>query len=135
MFEVETHFFVAAENVQTGDVVLTSEGFVFEVEHVASFSGLNRVLVYRVRRPDESDEEYDSDPFVALELGRRIRLLHRLSPEGKTEEDMVNDVIVAMIDTGATRNREDFKRKLPALREAIEKWELGKKPPEPEQEK
>ncbi len=113
---------IALYEVQRGDVVMAEAGRACKVKELP-----------REVSTGEACMEYELPGIVTGSQNRIVGLIHRPWPEGKTEEDMINDVLVAMISTGATRSREDFKQKLPALREAIEAWELSK-PLEPDKE-
>lgn len=57
---------------------------------------------------------------------RPIILVQRPRPEGKTEKDMLNEVIVAMVRTATTSNRDDFREQLEPLRETMDAYKLSK---------
>ncbi len=115
---------LVAKEIQKGDVVRIRERCTLTVKEVE----LRDTFAYEyhpkvhIAESDGYAMEVDADSIVGL--------IHRPRPEGKTEDQLLNDVLVALIGTGADCHRDHLRAQLPGLLRAIEAYELSRLPEE-----
>jgi hypothetical protein len=106
-------------DVKKGDVVSSCANYLHEVSEVEVHTGY---VVLHTKATSSvlpgGKISGHPDEFIGL-----VNLQYQ---DGKTEEDMLNEVLVKLIETCSTENRAEFAKRLPAFREAIETYELGK---------